>query len=365
MKKLFTFLLSICLVLVSASSVFAKVITQEKGVVTIPAGQVVNDDLFIGSESVDIAGTVNGDIYVGAGTVNFTGRVSGDLVVGAGTLNVNGGVIGDSLIVGAGTVNIDEQTRIGGSFIAGSGTIDNRAAVGRNLMIGVGNLNFNAPVGGEAYVGAGNVTFGSNTTIKGDLTYSAENTLDESIDQKVGGKVTRYSPPQPQRVDPRLAAKGLFAAKIGFEVWSFLGALVVGLVMNWLLSAFSLGIASKIQNKFLASVGWGLILLIVAPFALILLAVTGVGLPLAFVLGLLYFIDLYLAKIFASLALGKMMARRFNWKFSLPAVYFVGLVAYYVLRNIPILGILVRMTALLAGIGGIWLYKKQLFAKKK
>ena len=95
-----------------------------------------------------------------------------------------------------------------------------------------------------------------------------------------------------------------------------------------------------------------------------LLMFTGVGLPLAMIVGALFVLDLYLAKIFASLALGKVLARNFGWKLRPAAVFFVGLVVYYLLRLIPVVGMFVRLAALLAGLGGVWLYKKQLLGKK-
>ncbi len=365
MKHLYSFLLVFLISLFLASPVEAKVILQEKGAVTVAAGEVINDDLFIGAESADIAGTVNGDVYVGAGTVNFSGKVKGDIIVGAGTVNITKATIGDSIIVGAGTVTIDDQSKIGGSLIAGVGTLNNSAPVGRNLMVGAGNIVANGMVGGEARIGAESLTLGPKTVINGDLTYTTEKDLTQADTAVVKGEITRHQVPQSKPVDRQTAQKAWKTAKLGLEGFSFLGAFLVGLVMIWLTPSFSLGVAGKIQNKFLSSLGWGLVVLAVAPFGLFLLALTGIGLPLAFILGLLFIIDLYLTKIFASLALGKVLAQRFGWKFSQPLVYFIGLVAYYLLRLVPVVGALVRLAALLAGLGGFWIYKKQLLAKNK
>jgi len=369
MKHLFSLGLAVLLSFFLVSPVQAKIISKEKGTVTVAAGEVINDDLFIGAESVDIAGTVNGDIYVGAGTVNFSGRVSGDLVVGAGIVVIDKAIIGDSLIVGAGTVTIDDQTRIGGSLLAGTGTLDNQARVGRNVMVGAGTTKLNNTVGGEVRLGTGTLSLGPKTVINGDLTYASEEEISQDEKAVIRGEVSKHQTPQFKQWDRQAMrekmAKVWFAAKLGMTAMSFFGTLLVGLVMLWLMGKPTQAISEKIQGSLLASLGWGLVLLFVAPPALMLLMFTVIGAPLALIFGLLLVIDLYLAKIFAALALGKVISRNFGWKkLTAPAIFFVGLVVYYLLRLIPVVGMFVRLLALLAGLGGVWLYKKQLLAKK-
>lgn len=343
-----------------APPVQAKVITQEKGLVTIPAGEIINDDLFVMAESVDISGTIYGDIYVGAGTVNFNGQVSGDFVVGAGTVSINQATIGDSLIIGAGTVMIDEKSKINGSLLVGAGTLSNQAPVGRNFMAGAGNIKLNALVGGEARLGSSSLTLGPKTIILGDLTYATDKELNQAETALVKGKVTQYQTPEVKRIDDQKIktqmVKALFVAKTGLHVLSFFGALLTGLIVLWLFKAPVMAIAEKINLRFLPSLGWGLVMLFVIPPTLFLLALTVIGLPLAGIAGLIFLIDLYVAKIFASLALGKALQRYFGWqRLSVSWIFVIGLVVYSIFRAIPVIGWFVHLAALLAGIGGCWL----------
>lgn len=360
MKYIYSVFLAVLLNLLAVFPVQAKVITQEKGLVTIPVGEVINDDLIIGAESVDISGTVNGDIYVGAGTVNFSGKVSGDLVIGAGTVNIDQAVIGDSLIIGAGTVIIDEKSRIGGSLLVGAGTLSNQAPVGRNFMAGAGNIKLNALVGGEARLGGSSLSLGPKTVINGDLIYAIENELDQAETAVIKGEITKHRTPEIKRFDnqkTKAQMAGIWrSAKLALNFMSFLGSLLTGLVILWLFKAPAAAIADKISSRFLPSLGWGLVVLFVVPPTLFLLGLTIIGLPLAGLGGLLFLIDLCLAKIFASFALGKAMQRYFNWqKLSVSAVFSAGLAVYYLLRIIPGIGFFVHLVALLAGLGGCWL----------
>jgi len=235
-------------------------------------------------------------------------------------------------------------------------------------MAGSGTIKLNNTVGGEARVGSSTLSLGPKTVINGDLIYASEEAIDQAETAVIKGEITKHQSPEYVRIENKQWGNQMLKAwrsvKLGLHAFSFFGSLIVGLVLLWLLGKPTQAISDKIQGSFLASLGWGLVLLFIAPPALMLLMFTGIGLPLAFIFGLLFVIDLYLAKIFASLALGKAISHNFGWKkLTAPAVFFVGLVVYYLLRFIPIVGMFIRLLALLAGLGGLWLYKKQLLAK--
>ncbi|MGE5073790.1 MAG: hypothetical protein ACM3MF_10205, partial [Anaerolineae bacterium] len=51
--------------------------------VVIPAGQVINDDLYAGANEVVLDGTVNGDAVAFGKLVTVNGTVNGDLITAA------------------------------------------------------------------------------------------------------------------------------------------------------------------------------------------------------------------------------------------------------------------------------------------
>ncbi len=51
--------------------------------VVIEAGEVINDDLYVGAQEFVLDGTVNGDLIVFAQTVTINGKVDGDLMAAA------------------------------------------------------------------------------------------------------------------------------------------------------------------------------------------------------------------------------------------------------------------------------------------
>ena len=81
MRKIFTSLLVFVFAffVLSISPVSAKIITDQAGSVVVGKSEVVNDDLFVGAQAVEIAGTINGDVFIGAQTVKVIGIINGNL----------------------------------------------------------------------------------------------------------------------------------------------------------------------------------------------------------------------------------------------------------------------------------------------
>jgi len=379
LKLIFVFFISLFILV---PSVEAKVIIKEEGSIIIDQSEVIADDLFLAADTVDIFGTVNGDVYVGAGVVNFSGTITGDLIIGSGQVSINGqigddlivgagnititdSVIGDGLVIGAGSVIINDQSEINGSLLAGTGMFDNQAPIARNLMVGGGTLKHNAFIGGEAHLGGEAITIGPKTVINGDLNYATEKDLKLDDKAVITGETIRHTPKQGKWDNKQIkitAAKSWYSAKLAFHAISFFSSLIVGLVLLWLFKKPAKAIANNIKSKFFPSLGWGLVLLLLTFPALMLLAITGVGFPLAAILGALFIIDLYLAKLFTALAIGITLKGHFGWnKFSSQALFSIGLLAIYFLRLIPGVGAFICLLSLLAGLGGLWIYKKKLF----
>jgi hypothetical protein len=68
---------------------------------------------------------------------------------------------------------------------------------------------------------------------------------------------------------------------------------------------------------------------------------------------------MYMAKIWVSMTVGTLLQKQFGWKKMNEKVVFVlGLTLFYVVSMIPMVGGLVKLVALLSGLGGAWMYLK-------
>lgn len=365
MKRIIPSLLFVFVsMLIFAPSALAKVIMQEQGNVDIASSQVIDDDLFIAAESFSLDGTVTGDVYVGAGTVRISGDIKGSLIAGTGDLVLMGANIGNSVIAGSGNVTIDSSSKIGGSLIAGTGNLKNSAPIGRNLMVGAGTIYLDSKVGKEARLGGGVIDLGPNTAIAGDLTYALgedESKLTQSPTSTVAGTISRYTAPADAKRDMDKAKEdmgkfGLVASR-GWLMISFLGSLLLGALLLKLFPKSSLGLSQIVEQSLGRSLGIGFLIIVFALPVMLVLAISVVGLPIVGVLIPLFMVCLALAKLIISYALGRFVARQFNWnKIGIYAAGFLGLVIFYFLRAIPGIGWITSMLFTWVGLGAIWLY---------
>ena len=129
--------------------------------------------------------------------------------------------------------------------------------------------------------------------------------------------------------------------------------------MLYLFEKPSQQIVDGLEKNLLASFGWGLLVLILSLPALILLMITGIGLPLALILGALFLIDLYLTKIIIGFELGRKVETVVFKKKNNPYLSLsLGLAVYYLLASLPVVGPLVTLFALVLGLGALIRYKK-------
>lgn len=388
MKKLLTWLsILISFSLVLAPGSWAKVVSAPTDYV-LAEDEVIDDDLFVAGENVTIEGTVNGDLYAAGANIKISGVVKGDVLaaggmleitgeieddvrVAGGNINIQGAVIGDSLTVAGGNVNVEEGSVIGGGILFGAGSVNINTDVTRGIMGGGGSVRIDGSVGKDVYVGAEELTLGTKAAVAGDLTYQAEKEARLLETATVSGRIRQILPSQ-KRVTvemnkPELIKEVGKKFKFGMALWSYSAALVVGGLALYFFRKPSQQIVSELEKNWPACLGWGFLLIIVALPALIMLMVTMIGLPLALILGLLFVIDLYLSKLVVGMALGRKLESLFpKQKMGVYLSFALGLAVYYLLGSLPVLGVFVKLVALVLGLGAIFSYKRsQLKGYKK
>lgn len=374
MKKfVFGILFSLLALFVFVSPTYAKVITKEQGSVVISADEVINDDLFIGAETVEVLGTINGDVYIGAGMVTVDGVINGDLFVGGGKVSISGIIrddvyvgggdvlitdaqIGDSLLVGSGTLIVDKDSSVGGSLLAGSGTVTNKANVGRNFYVGSGAIDMNSKIDGEVRVGAGKVNVGSNTVVGGDFYYmldGEQTDLDLPEGAVVLGSLNKLESKSKSFADMNEAkmnfSRSSKAFGRGLWVVSLLGAMLVGFVAIKLCPKKDDMFKTKLLFNYLG-IGF-LVLVLTVPLAFIVMF-TGIGASLAMITLALFGVAVYMAKIVTSLALGSWVSGQFGWrKMNTYANMAFGLVLFFLLKSLPIAGGFISLLFTSVGLG--------------
>lgn len=388
--------------------------------VVIPASQVIDDDLYVGANDFVLDGTVKGDLLVAARTVTINGTVEGDLWAIAQSVVVNGIVLDDVRIAGA-VLTLGPEAQVKSDTLGAGYSLETRpgSQIGRDLVVGsyqtlmAGDLGRNAylssnsvdiegTVGGNvnAEIGHNNntgnnpiyympdmppvpyvpngLTIGENAKISGDLNYvSREPAIIPS-----GGVVGQVQQTQP--VEPVQEPKTVNVVPPAVNwflntIRQFVTLIVVGLILVWLVPAWIIKPAEKLQMQPWSSLGWGTVMLIIFPFAVllligvvILLAVLTVGLTLGSltgavlslggsgILSLIVVFGLaitYLAKVVVSYLIGDFILKLINPEVASKPVLslLLGIVILTILLAVPFLSWFFSLVIAILGLGTLFL----------
>jgi cytoskeletal protein CcmA (bactofilin family) len=268
----------------------------------IPAGQTIDDDVFIAYDNVLVEGTVTGDLFAFGSNIRINGTVGGSLFAAGQTIAVNGEVQGSVYAAGSSAI-LGGASSVGRNvYYAGFGleqqpgsqvqrdliTAGYQAllsgAVERNVSASVGALVISGEIGGDvrADVGAPDaggfmffappgapaaVPLGIRVTegaeIGGQLTYVSPEAQEDAIGAEPAEGIV-YQTPVPdagqeaQRRDGRslglIVVQWIIARLRDLVTLLLLGALILWLWPRWLYRA-----ADVVASQPLLSLGWGVI----------------------------------------------------------------------------------------------------------
>jgi len=105
--------------------------------VVINAGDVINDDLYVGANQLVMDGTVNGDVLAGGQMITINGTVNGDVMAAGQTVIINGTVTGSVRASGA-VLFFGEKSKVGGDIVGAGYSLELRkgGVVSRDIIFG-------------------------------------------------------------------------------------------------------------------------------------------------------------------------------------------------------------------------------------
>jgi cytoskeletal protein CcmA (bactofilin family) len=380
--------------------------TDFRGGDTIIVGEneVIDDDLFISGDVVTINGTVKGNLFATGTTVTINGHVEGSLFGAGRTIILNSPVDG-SVYVGSYALTLGEGAQIGRNLNFGgfSLTAQPGSTIGRSLYgggyqfllsgavaddvnVGSGALELNGTVGGDVRGSVGSPGEGSPSVYMPEFE-GAVTPVDPGLRVREGATIggdlnvelTTTTADQAQPAPFYSPANAQFRWAIG-EV---LALLIIGLLFLYLRPSLLHQAGGAVQHSLLASLGIGLLILVVVMIAvpviiglLVALAVVGgwltlgqlvgdvVGLgmvTLVFGLGLFIFTAGMVTKIVVAYAGGRLLVQRLLTTEGLSAAQstlalVLGLVIYIALRSIQFgIGGIIGFLVTLVGLGALYL----------
>ena len=343
---------------------------------SLAAGETVMGDHFGFGPLVTISGTVNGDVYAFGGQVVVDGKVNGDLLVAGGRVSISGsvsqdvrvaggqvnlsGTVGRNITVAGGNVEMAPAAAVGGSVVAAGGNIHLASPVKGGVKIAAGSLIVSNDLGGALHAAVGALRLTSKARIAGDVNYYSQQEAEVEPGARIEGKLIRNPPPRlPQLPRERLflffTAVGLFILLTGFVSTLILGLLTLRYLPNYHRASVDL-----LRSRPWASLGLGFVAAIVIPVVCAMLFSIVLTIPIALILAAAFAILLFWARIFVISRLGELMIRpKRGWAF------FLGLVLYYLIALIPIIGWIFVLFVMLSGLGAELLARKNLYLEAR
>lgn len=362
LKKLFSLLILFTLFLSLPGVVLAG-----SGNIQVPKDEVISHDFYNAGENVTISGTINGDVFVAGANVLVDGTINGDLIAAGATVTVLGNVsddvraagssvlikgrVGKNVTAFGSSVTLGSEGNVAGSLLAAGNTIDLGGPIGKDVRAYGNQVLLTSTVAGDFQGAMQSLVLGANTKISGNLTYQSGEEINVPAGT-VGGKIT-YQPPQ--EAETKMTGV-FFGLKFFMAIAGFLLSLFIGLVYLFLFPKRAQGIVETIGSQPWPSLGLGLLTIILFPLILIILAVSLIGIPFLFILIPVFLFFLYMAKIFTAFYLGRRILN--NSRLLGPLA--LGLLLYYVLGLIPVIGFLTAFAFVTVGLGAFLLDLKSL-----
>ena len=307
-------------------------------IVTVRANETVDDTLLASGNIVRVDGVVNGDLLAFGGTVEVRGTVKGDLVSFAKRIVVTGTVEGNiynasnsleldgqlshSIYALVQSLRVGDRGHVGEGLVAGAGDVSLEGEVTRSVTMFAGNADVSGSVGRELTMAGDNLTLTNTARIGGNLSARVHELKNVHIAD--GATITGTRDIQ-QRVRESHFTRPRFY---------FFQASTHAVGSGW------------------RSLGLGFAVLAGVPLAMIVTAITLVGLPASLMLLMVYLAAIYLAKIWVGAFLGQMLLKptgvtKSDWLLGL----LVGLLILTVVGYIPYLGGLVHFGVVCLGLG--------------
>ena len=334
----FTVLFTPSVLAQSKTKALAKLPTFMAGDIELVDKPIVGD-LMIAGKELKIVTDISGDVYVAGGQVEINGNVGGNLIVAGGKVEVLG-KISKNLIMAGGEVKVSESAEIGGYVLAGGQEIS---------LLG----KFMGPV----KLGAENLIVGEKAVINSNLEADVYKTEISTTSKIIGEKNIKIHEVKKSEVNKNQLKKIGYAGKF----LAFLSKLLVVLVFVRLFGKKLSKV--NIKESFWSSIGLGLMVIIVAPFLIMLSLITVVAIPLSIITFVIYLIVLYLSTIVTSVVFGSYIFAKNKLKENIYLQAIVGLLVISLLGLIPVVGWLTHLIVLLLGVGIIFKSLKIYFQK--
>ncbi len=305
---------------------------------------VVNGDLLAFGESVEVRGTVKGDLVSFAKRTLVSGTVEGNIYNFSNSLDLDG-QLGHNMYTFVESLRLNDSGHVGGGVVVAAGDVGLEGEVKRGITMYAGNADVSGSIGRELTMAGDKLTLTNTARVGGGLDVRVSELKNVHIAD--GATIAGARDIQLRVKENRFARPKFYFYQ---AVW-LAAAMLVGWLGLVLVPGFCKASAQSVGSGW-RSLGLGVAVLGGVPLAIILSAITLVGLPASLMLFAGYLVSIYLAKIWVGAFLGQILMKpagtgKGDWLLGL----LVGLLILTIVGYIPYLGGLVHLAVICLGLG--------------
>ena len=342
-------------------------------------------DLFVAGGEIDVDGSVSGDVFaagyalslgkavrgsvLAAGRrIHVQGEVGEDIVLAGERLDLEAAAGGDAfalgreiavhdvvdgdLIIGGAEIELRDGAHIKGKALIGAGTVHVGGRIDGNLRAGARRVVVAGTVAGNVHIAAETISVLPSARIDGDLVYHSPEAI-ELDDGQVSGDITFV---QSERMRERFG--GIHAVAGASLLVLVLGLILVAACLVFVAPTLFPALDARMQEKRWKALGLGLAVLLAGPVLVVLLKVSGVGLPLALLLAGCYALAATLGFFGVAYGVGRRLFAWFKRDLSATAWKRVGasacgLLVLGLVALVPVVGALAVLVATAFGVGAL------------
>lgn len=320
----------------------------------------VRGSVYATAAQVEIDGNVDGTLMVSATDVRIAGNIGGPVRIATVTLAVQGATFGNDLVVAGilpgSEVTVDDASRITGELALRVSKARVQADIGGMVRGRVDNeLELGGVVGGPIRVSVGNLRFTNGAVIAQPVDYTSDHEVLVDGGTTITGALTRVTPAH-QSLEERLGVA------LAWALFRFVWAAALGAFLLRVAPGLLQGTATALRRRPFSSLGWGVLVLFLAPAAAFGLMLSVIGLPVGLVVLAGFLLALYASQLVLAVALGRAIAPA-RWRaeegfWAAWKVLIVGLVVVVLARSLPITGWSVFSSLIVAilGLGALFVH---------
>jgi hypothetical protein len=338
-----------------------------KDIVILPAGETHDGDYFAYGDNIEISGIVNGDVYLAGGQIFIDGQVLGDVLIAGGSVSIQGevqnnvrviagqatigGKVGHNVTVVGGNAQFPHSAVIQGSLVCCAGNVELASTIGSSVNVAASNLRISGQIKRNLAAFVGQLRLTSRAKIDGNLEYRSNTVAYIDPGAQVMGTLTHHPTLIQGLFKGKLFQGILLGSKIAGTLMNFFYTLAIGIIMLKVFPSKLHLALEALEKKPWKSWAFGAMLLILLPLVSLILLMTILGIPFALTLLALNVIGFYTAKVFTIFWVSNSTLTRIGLKKNRISTFFVGLICYFLITAIPILGTIVAFVTMLFGLG--------------